>query len=64
MKRVTRGPHIEAERRLILKILMLGAIGGVATWAVTFETTGVTGMYVLIAICVLVCAAWARAVGA
>ena len=64
MKHVSRGPHIDDERRLIRTVLVLGSLGGVATWAVTFAAGGVTGMYALIAICVLVCAAWARAVGA
>jgi hypothetical protein len=64
MKHVSQGPHIDAERRLIRKVLVLGTIGGLTTWAVTFAAAGVTGLYVLLAICVLVCAAWARAVGA
>src|SRR5882757_802039 len=50
MKHVSRGPHIDAERRLIRTVLVLGSLGGVATWAVTFAAGGTIGVYVLLAI--------------
>jgi hypothetical protein len=59
-----RGPHVEEERRLIRAVLVVGSLGGVATWIAAYAVGGAVGLYVLLAICILVCAAWAREVGA
>ena len=57
-------PHIDDERRRIRDALVIGITGGGAIWICAGELEGVTGVYALIVVCVLVGAATARVVGA